>query len=380
MLFKSNPIELIQMYAQGYFPTLNTKQLFLYYRPETRPMIPPQSLHTSKTTMQKIKANKFDVKFDEDFYSVIEACIRTDENWITPEIVHTYHYLFTLGIVHTVGCYENNKLVGGLYGIALGSCFFIESMFSNKTDASKVAIYYLAQKLIEQDFVFMDCQISSQHLTSLGAIEVDLAMFMQTLSNGIHSSTTWGQSFELISKKLEFNLKTERLCITKVNYNDRDAIFKLGAHEEFNKYTLVDPIKTENELNDYINKAQNLNKKGLPESLAIRLNEKYIGAVSAYMPNPELPCLEIAIEIAPEHWGKGYATEVLRKMISFISDVYPIYRLQARVVPDNKASNILFKKVGFTHEGLMKAAYWYNQIIDVNMYSITRKNLKDPLK
>lgn len=159
-------------YSKGIFPWFNEEPI-LWWSPDPRMVLFPGKMIVSHSLRQVIRRNEFDIKFDTQFEHVINACAETprdneDGTWITDSIVKAYVKLHKAGLAHSVEAYQNGKLVGGLYGIALGKAFFGESMFHLVPNASKVALYKLSMKLQEWDFRIIDAQVYTNHLESLG--------------------------------------------------------------------------------------------------------------------------------------------------------------------------------------------------------------------
>jgi len=147
----------------------------------------PKDLKISRSLKKVLKKNKFKITFNKDFPSVIKMCAKTprkgqEGTWILPEIIEAYTKLHELGYAHSVEAYIGDELVGGLYGVVIGRVFFGESMFSKVSDASKVAFVHLVEKLKNEGFHFIDCQVSSSHLARFGAIEIPRDRFLEELS------------------------------------------------------------------------------------------------------------------------------------------------------------------------------------------------------
>jgi leucyl/phenylalanyl-tRNA--protein transferase len=374
MLFNYNFIEIFNAYSKGYFPTLNTSGQFFFYRPERRPLIPISGMHVSKTLNQKLKKDYYQIKFNHNFEDVITNCIRENDNWITPELIHVFKYLSKIGYAHSVSCFKQDKLVGGLYGIAIGAGFFIESMFSIEDDASKYSLYHLILELQKQNFEFIDCQVISKHLTSLGAINIDEKTFDVTLNRSIKIPTDWGKDIFQIKELTKFKIETKRLLITAMTQDDSESVINLGNNLEVHQFSIAKPVSNKWEFDEYLKLAQNANSNGIPDCLAIRLkeNDLFIGTIEMHYPQRDQPTIELGIEIDPLFWGKGYAKEAFIKAIAFIFEAYPVFRIQARAVPENTRSNHLLKSVGFNFECTLKQACWYNRSYDLNYYGITR--------
>jgi leucyl/phenylalanyl-tRNA--protein transferase len=178
---------LIKAYKKGIFPWFENDQPILWWSPEPRSVLFPDQFKISKSLAKTLKQNKFEVKWDTAFDQVIIACSRprhySEETWITHEMISAYIDLFEHGVAHSVECYLDSKLVGGLYGLAIGKLFFGESMFHTETDASKVAFAHLCRLMIEHDCPLIDCQIPNDHLSSLGATSISRVEFSEYLRN-----------------------------------------------------------------------------------------------------------------------------------------------------------------------------------------------------
>ncbi|WP_106478618.1 leucyl/phenylalanyl-tRNA--protein transferase [Phytohalomonas tamaricis] len=179
------PEWLLAAYARGIFPWYGEEQPILWWSPDPRLVLFPHELKRSRSLAKRLRNGGFTVSFDQLFSEVMQQCgdIRADKEgtWISEEMKEAYTRLHTLGYAHSVEVWQNNQLVGGLYGIALGRIFFGESMFSHVNDASKVALVYLVEHLISHNFVLIDCQVRTPHLTRLGAREIERQEFMRYL-------------------------------------------------------------------------------------------------------------------------------------------------------------------------------------------------------
>lgn len=197
---------LVSAYAQGIFPWFNDDQPILWWAPDPRLVIYPGQVKISRSLAKRIKQNYFSVSCNQAFNQVIKACalrgVQTphvpQDTWITADMHKAYIRLHEMGYAHSIEIWHEQKLVGGLYGVALGKVFFGESMFSRETDASKVALVALSQWLLENDFTVIDCQVASEHLLSLGAKEISRDQFI-TLLDGVDINSpllNFSQGFE----------------------------------------------------------------------------------------------------------------------------------------------------------------------------------------
>lgn len=165
---------LLQAYASGVFPMADNAQSkdIFWVDPELRGIIPLDALHISRSLRKSITRGTFDMRIDGHFLDVVRACAKREETWINDEIMALYAELHRGGYAHSVEAWEGDTLVGGLYGVAIGGAFFGESMFSHRTDASKTALVYLVARLRFGGFSLLDTQFVTDHLLSLGAIEI----------------------------------------------------------------------------------------------------------------------------------------------------------------------------------------------------------------
>ncbi|MDP4963666.1 MAG: leucyl/phenylalanyl-tRNA--protein transferase [Salibacteraceae bacterium] len=181
---------LLLAYENGIFPWFNDDQPILWWSPENRMVLYPDEFKQSKSLKQSIRNKQFEFKMDTAFVQVIEHCAKVpradqDGTWITDEIRSAYANLHQMGFAHSFEIWQNNNLVGGLYGISLGRAFFGESMFSLVSDASKAAFYFLSEFAKKQDFHFVDCQLHTDHLASLGAKEIPRNQFLSELKTAL---------------------------------------------------------------------------------------------------------------------------------------------------------------------------------------------------
>ncbi len=186
-----SPERILLAYRNGIFPWFNNDDEILWWSPDPRLILKLEDLKVSKSLKRIIKSNKFQVKFDKQFSAVINACANTKREgefgtWITEGMKNAYIDLHKKGIAHSVEVYLNNKLVGGLYGLIIGKIFCGESMFHTISNASKIALYFLVEKLKKEHFLFIDAQTPTEHLISMGAIEVSRTTFLNLLKQGQH--------------------------------------------------------------------------------------------------------------------------------------------------------------------------------------------------
>jgi leucyl/phenylalanyl-tRNA--protein transferase len=180
---------LLLAYSMGIFPWYSEDSPILWWAPDPRMVLFPGDFRLSRSLRQTIKKGIYTVTFDSAFSDVIRNCagVRRNEKgtWITDDMVEAYCGLHEAGIAHSVESWSNGELAGGLYGVALGRVFFGESMFTLKKDASKVAFERLVRSLIDRDFLLIDCQMTTQHLLSLGAREIPRSAFIRILRQAL---------------------------------------------------------------------------------------------------------------------------------------------------------------------------------------------------
>ncbi len=180
-----SPTRLLNAYRQGIFPWYSSEQPILWWSPDPRTVLFPDRIRISRSLRKNLRNRNYRVSFDTAFSDVLNACALPqpgrEETWITTEMKQAYTQLHRLGFAHSVEIWEQNRLAGGLYGIAIGRAFFGESMFSRVRDASKIALVHLAHALAERDFGLIDCQVYTPHLISLGAEEIERRHFCDLL-------------------------------------------------------------------------------------------------------------------------------------------------------------------------------------------------------
>lgn len=180
---------LIAAYQQGIFPWYNEGQPVLWWSPDPRMVLKPEDINISRSLAKKVRQDTFKVTFDSAFREVIIACSEPrltkdgnqDGTWILDDMIQAYIKLHEAGYAHSVECWQGTKLVGGLYGVAIGKVFFGESMFTRISDASKIAFVSLAEQLKQWDFKLIDCQVYTSHLESLGATMIPRKKFISLL-------------------------------------------------------------------------------------------------------------------------------------------------------------------------------------------------------
>ena len=182
---------LLDAYSSGIFPW--DDEPLLWFSPDPRMVLDLGAYKPSKSLYRKIKKNIFEIRFDSAFEQVIENCSSArSETWISNGFKEAYTKLHQKGYAHSVECWQEGRLVGGLYGLSLGSAFFGESMFHLVSDASKVAFYHLVQQLQAWDFTLLDCQVNNDHLLSLGAEDIPREAYLLQLKLALKNETHLG--------------------------------------------------------------------------------------------------------------------------------------------------------------------------------------------
>ena len=197
LLLEITPQVLLKAYACGIFPMAESADdpgLF-WVEPESRGIIPLNNFHIPKRLARTVRQNLFDIRFDTDFGAVIDACSAVaparNTTWINARIKRLYGELFDLGHCHCVEAWQGDELVGGLYGVKLGAAFFGESMFSRVTDASKVALVHLVERLKLHNFMLLDTQFTTEHLKKFGAVDVPRADYEVLLHNALQKEAVF---------------------------------------------------------------------------------------------------------------------------------------------------------------------------------------------
>jgi leucyl/phenylalanyl-tRNA--protein transferase len=199
-----SPDTLVHAYRCGIFPWYEQHQPILWWSPGQRAVIYPDQIHLSRSLCKTLRRGNYEITTDQAFSEVIDRCsTRSDSgetSWITNEMIAAYTRLFDLGIAHSIECWMDGELAGGLYGVQTGQIFCGESMFSRRRDGSKIALAHLANTMKKRGFGLIDCQIGNPHLYSLGAVLIDRTVFLEILERGAGSKISWPADY--ISAKL----------------------------------------------------------------------------------------------------------------------------------------------------------------------------------
>ena len=187
---------LLLAYSKGIFPWYEDDQPLLWWSPDPRAVIEPQNVKISRSLRKKLRKQEFEVRVDTAFDDVVKRCQNpraySNETWITNEMRQAYLALHRDGYAHSIECYQDKELVGGLYGVSIGRLFFGESMFHAATDASKVAFVALCRLLRQQGCPLVDCQMPNPHIMSLGVETITRSEFMlHLLNNNKLKSNEW---------------------------------------------------------------------------------------------------------------------------------------------------------------------------------------------
>ena len=183
------PDRLLTAYATGIFPMADEDGSLRWFAPDTRAIIEFANLRVSRSLRAVLRREAFTVRINTEFENVMRACAdRPEGTWISQEIFEAYTQLHELGFAHSVEAWLDDQLVGGLYGVSIGGAFFGESMFHRVTDASKVALVRLIDRMRERGFLLLDTQFMTDHLESLGASEITRAAYERRLGEAIRVS------------------------------------------------------------------------------------------------------------------------------------------------------------------------------------------------
>jgi len=191
---------LITAYRNGIFPWYGEGEPILWWSPDPRLVLFPEKIHVSRRLKRVIRSRKFHLSMDTAFREVITACAQVrlgqgEGTWIDPSMIEAYCRLHALGFAHSVEVRCDGRLCGGLYGVAMGGCFFGESMFSNVRDASKVALAFLAGQLRRWSFLMIDCQTVTPHLIRMGAEPLPRPLFLEFLEKAMRGTPPAGPWF-----------------------------------------------------------------------------------------------------------------------------------------------------------------------------------------
>jgi leucyl/phenylalanyl-tRNA---protein transferase len=182
------PDLLLRAYSVGIFPMSEGRDDpgVFWVDPQMRGIIPLNGFHISRSLAKDIRSQRYDIRINADFAGTVQGCSEREETWINNQISDLYDQLHAAGFAHSVEVWEGDSLVGGVYGVALGAAFFGESMFSRRRNASKIALAYLVKRLRYGGFQLFDTQFVTDHLLSLGAVEIQRSDYRKKLERALH--------------------------------------------------------------------------------------------------------------------------------------------------------------------------------------------------
>ncbi len=193
-----SPARLIQAYKQGIFPWYGQGDPILWWSPDPRTVLMPDKIHLSRRLKRTLKQAEFTLTIDHCFNAVTAACAapraKEKDTWLLPEMRRAYQDLHQTGVAHSFELWQQDTLVGGLYGVAIGKMFFGESMFSHVANASKIVMAYVCQFLQKHQFPLLDCQVYNPHLIRMGAQEIPRRQFLSSVQKAtkiVQSAATW---------------------------------------------------------------------------------------------------------------------------------------------------------------------------------------------
>jgi leucyl/phenylalanyl-tRNA--protein transferase len=189
---------LLLAYQMGIFPWYSTDDPIMWWTPDPRFVLYPHELRISRSLRKVMNKKTFTIRIDTDFYQVINSCSdirkeKQEDTWIVDDMITAYCKLHDAGFAHSFEAWKDDELVGGLYGISLGKCFFGESMFSYQSNSSKVAFAFMVEYLQKRAFNFIDCQVTTTHLIRSGAREITRKCFLRELGNALKYPTLKGK-------------------------------------------------------------------------------------------------------------------------------------------------------------------------------------------
>ena len=186
MSVRLTPEDVLWAYQEGVFPMADPLGRIGWYSADPRALIELASFHVPRTLRQICRQGRFELAVDRDFRAVLEACAeRAEGTWISREITRVYSELHEMGFAHSVEAYQGGVLAGGLYGVSLGGAFFGESMFYRVSNASKVALVYLVERMVERGMTLLDVQFMTEHLRQFGTVEIPHEAYMQRLAEAL---------------------------------------------------------------------------------------------------------------------------------------------------------------------------------------------------
>lgn len=195
MSLRLDPQQLLYAYVQGIFPMAHEDGEIYWYDPDPRAILPLDDFHVPRRLARTVRQEPFEIRVDTAFREVIEACAAPapgrESTWISDEIIEAYDRLHELGFAHSVEAWQEGRLVGGLYGVAINSFFAGESMFSRERDASKVALVHLVERLREKGFLLLDIQFLTDHFRQFGAVEIARREYRTLLARALQKENAF---------------------------------------------------------------------------------------------------------------------------------------------------------------------------------------------
>lgn len=189
-----DPLQLLSAYCEGAFPMGQEDGTLSWFRPPHRGILPIQDFHVPRRFEQYLRHHPFEVRWNTAFGDVMRGCASREDTWINDVILDSYQALFELGFAHSAEVWRGGRLVGGVYGVAIGGAFFGESMFSRETQASKVALTHLQWRLRDRGFILHDTQWTTTHLAMFGGHEIPCADYLRTLDRAIRLSVRFDET------------------------------------------------------------------------------------------------------------------------------------------------------------------------------------------
>ncbi len=185
--FYLTPGNMIRLYSMGAFPMADSRDSVEvnWYLPKTRTVIPLDNYNIPRSLKKIMRTSTYEIRINDDLVRVLEGCSDREETWINEPLKAAYRNLFEMGYLHTYEVFEKDELLGGLYGISLGGVFFGESMFTKKSQGSKIALAKLIERLVKRGFVLLDVQLMNPHLKMFGAIEISEIEYNRLLKEGL---------------------------------------------------------------------------------------------------------------------------------------------------------------------------------------------------
>ncbi len=205
-----SPERILLAYSNGIFPWFNPDDDIMWWSSPYRPIYFPGKIKISKSLKSSLRKRDYIIKLDSNYEELMLNCANAyrkgqDSTWISEEIIESYRDLFNLGLLHTIEVWYKGEMIGGLYGTAMGKAFFGESMFQTRSNASKIALYYLSKMLEDWGFLFIDSQVSNPHSFRMGAKELNKKDFLALLEKALDSETVrgpWEYDFSNIRRNL----------------------------------------------------------------------------------------------------------------------------------------------------------------------------------